>query len=270
MLTRGYHFIELSNGWAHILNLLGFIELACLAEGNLPEGYYWGDGTQDNFPGAPSKDEEEELWEDEEVITMGDMPTKTGSTNINGNIMMLLVDRSGIHHLLVKWCSCPNAAPSDVRLLSNRRGQRSPAEIQLQMYAKQINKKGTTAERLELEERCQHLLSHVDAFNLKVERYQGNNDVTEFLEEVPGWPNSNKDNDAEDINLFDLLGSFNGDNEPIERRKLVLPSNLGKGTCKIKGLHHLVSQELTFQESQANNALHQIHIHFSQPLSMAS
>ncbi|EGO21549.1 hypothetical protein SERLADRAFT_410165 [Serpula lacrymans var. lacrymans S7.9] len=71
-------------------------------------------------------------------------------------------------------------------------------------------------------------------------------------------PNSNEDNNAKDINLFDLSGSFDGGNEPIERRKLVLPSNLGKGTCKIEGLHHLVSQELTLREGQANYTLHQI------------
>ncbi|EGN91642.1 hypothetical protein SERLA73DRAFT_128099 [Serpula lacrymans var. lacrymans S7.3] len=32
---------------------------------------------------------------------------------------MLLVDRSGVHHPPVKWCSCLNAACSDVQLLSN-------------------------------------------------------------------------------------------------------------------------------------------------------
>ncbi|EGO04693.1 hypothetical protein SERLA73DRAFT_149101 [Serpula lacrymans var. lacrymans S7.3] len=93
----------------------------------------------------------------------------------------------------------------------------------LQMYAKQINRKGTTAEHLELEE-----------------RYLGNIDVTKLLEEVPGWQNSDKDHDAEDINLSDLLGSFDGNDEPIERRKLVLPFNSGKSTCKIEGLHHLI------------------------------
>ncbi|EGO05116.1 hypothetical protein SERLA73DRAFT_68751 [Serpula lacrymans var. lacrymans S7.3] len=100
-------------------------------------------------------------------------------------------------------------------------------QIQLQIYAKQINKKGTTTKKLELEERRQHLLSRVDALNLNVEIYLGNIDVVKFLEEVPGWPNSNKVNDAEDINLFDLPGSFNGNDGPIERRKLVLQSNLG-------------------------------------------
>ncbi|EGN93412.1 hypothetical protein SERLA73DRAFT_156349 [Serpula lacrymans var. lacrymans S7.3] len=105
--------------------------------------------------------------------------------------------------------------------------------IQLQMYAKQMNKKGITAEKLELEERCQCLLSHVNAFNLKVERYLGNIDVAEFLKEVPGWPTSNKDDNAENINLFDLPGSFDG-------------------------LHHLVSQKLMLWEGQTNDALHQI------------
>ncbi|EGO04284.1 hypothetical protein SERLA73DRAFT_42639, partial [Serpula lacrymans var. lacrymans S7.3] len=32
---------------------------------------------------------------------------------------MLLVDRYCVHHLPVRWCSCPNAACSDVQLLSN-------------------------------------------------------------------------------------------------------------------------------------------------------
>ncbi|EGO04297.1 hypothetical protein SERLA73DRAFT_44290 [Serpula lacrymans var. lacrymans S7.3] len=32
---------------------------------------------------------------------------------------MLLVDRYSVHHLPVKWCSCPNAACLDVQLLSN-------------------------------------------------------------------------------------------------------------------------------------------------------
>ncbi|EGO30700.1 hypothetical protein SERLADRAFT_404756 [Serpula lacrymans var. lacrymans S7.9] len=50
---------------------------------------------------------------------MSDIPKRTGSIDINGNTMMLLVDRSGVHHLPVKWCSCPNAACLDVQLLSN-------------------------------------------------------------------------------------------------------------------------------------------------------
>ncbi|EGO05066.1 hypothetical protein SERLA73DRAFT_149332 [Serpula lacrymans var. lacrymans S7.3] len=106
------------------------------------------------------------------------------------------------------------------------------------------NQKG----KLELEERCQHLLSRIDAFNLKVERYLGDINFVEFLEKVLGWPNCDKDNNAEDMDLFDLLGSFDGDDESIERKKLVLPFNLGKGTCKIKGLHHLVTKELTLRE----------------------
>ncbi|EGN91932.1 hypothetical protein SERLA73DRAFT_66610 [Serpula lacrymans var. lacrymans S7.3] len=75
-------------------------------------------GHDDNHS-APSDDEEAELWEDEEVIMMGVMPKRTSSTDINGNTMMLLVDKSSVHHFPIRWCSCPNAACLDIQLLSN-------------------------------------------------------------------------------------------------------------------------------------------------------
>ncbi|EGO02599.1 hypothetical protein SERLA73DRAFT_70102 [Serpula lacrymans var. lacrymans S7.3] len=107
-------------------------------------------------------------------------------------------------------------------------------QIQLQMYGKQIKQKGTTTKKLELEERCQHLISRVDAFDLKVEIYLGNINVANSLEEVSGWPNSDKDDIAENINLFDLPGSFDGNDGPTKRRNLVLPSNLEKALAKLK------------------------------------
>ncbi|EGO30309.1 hypothetical protein SERLADRAFT_404540 [Serpula lacrymans var. lacrymans S7.9] len=125
----------------------------------------------------------------------------------------------------------------------------------LQIHVKQINKRAQPQKNWSYRKGV-NTCSPVDALNLKVERYLGNINVAEFLEKVPGWPNFDKDNNAEEINLFDLPGSFNGNDEPIGRRKLVLPSNLGKSTCKIKGLHHLVRAWAEITRVEANVKVH--------------
>jgi CxC2 like cysteine cluster associated with KDZ transposases len=47
-----------------------------------------------------------------------DKPLKAGRTDENGNVMFVIVDKSGIHHIPVRWCQCPGCPEKDIQLLS--------------------------------------------------------------------------------------------------------------------------------------------------------
>jgi hypothetical protein len=61
----------------------------------------------------------EDDWEDEEEFSPlpEHIPQPPGSLDSNGNPIMVITDRSGIHHIGVKGCSCPNAKTLDFQLL---------------------------------------------------------------------------------------------------------------------------------------------------------
>jgi hypothetical protein len=59
-----------------------------------------------------------DIWVDEpEFFGPNHIPRAPGSVDENGNPIMVIVDRSGIHHIGVQPYSCPNAASVDRQLL---------------------------------------------------------------------------------------------------------------------------------------------------------
>jgi len=58
--------------------------------------------------------------EDPETLKWSELnenPPHAGSEDSNGHKVMTIVDRSGIHHIGVSFCTCPNAPPPDQQLL---------------------------------------------------------------------------------------------------------------------------------------------------------
>jgi hypothetical protein len=71
-----------------------------------------GHGGSDDNDEDEGKDKEEEYLYDFE-----DTPLKAGKLDENGNSMMVIVDKSGVHHLPVNWCECQGCPKRDMQLL---------------------------------------------------------------------------------------------------------------------------------------------------------
>jgi hypothetical protein len=72
-----------------------------------------GEGHCDDSDEGEDKDEDEDYLYDFE-----DMPLKAGKVDENGNSMMVIVDKSGVHHLPVNWCECEGCPKQDMQLLA--------------------------------------------------------------------------------------------------------------------------------------------------------
>jgi len=68
---------------------------------------------------APAWSDEEEDWEDDEPDSgfLADGSPPPGTKDQYGNPIFVVIDRSGIHHIGVHVCQCPNAKPIDIQLL---------------------------------------------------------------------------------------------------------------------------------------------------------
>src|SRR5882757_7899201 len=50
------------------------------------------------------------------IFSMQEFP-RAGSLDVNGWPIMVIVDRTGVHHLGVHFCECPGAATKDIQLI---------------------------------------------------------------------------------------------------------------------------------------------------------
>jgi len=71
------------------------------------------DGGQEDDEDDKDKEEEEEYSNHFE-----DKPPKAGQLDENGNTIMLVMDKSGVHHLPVNWCECPGCPGKEMQLLA--------------------------------------------------------------------------------------------------------------------------------------------------------
>lgn len=66
--------------------------------------------------GCNDSSDDEDADKDEEYFE--DIPLKAGKLDENGNSMMVIVDKSGVHHLPVNWCECQGGPKRDMQLLA--------------------------------------------------------------------------------------------------------------------------------------------------------
>ena len=55
---------------------------------------------------------------DQEAFELGFGSSKAGNNDKDGNPVITIVDRSGVHEIGVRWCCCLDAPERDVQLLS--------------------------------------------------------------------------------------------------------------------------------------------------------
>jgi hypothetical protein len=77
-------------------------------------------------------DREEECEDSSDDILVGEYPaaidqgafqlgfgsSKPGLNDKNGNPVITIIDRSGVHEIGVRWCCCPNAPERDMQLMA--------------------------------------------------------------------------------------------------------------------------------------------------------
>ena len=54
---------------------------------------------------------------DQDAFQLGFGDSSPGQKNKNGNPIMTIVDRSGVHEIGVRWCCCLNAPKRDMQLM---------------------------------------------------------------------------------------------------------------------------------------------------------
>jgi CxC2 like cysteine cluster associated with KDZ transposases len=91
----------------------GDVHLASLH--NLPESNHISLEDEDDISSGAEPDDEPLR----SGFSMQEFP-KAGSLDSNGDPIMVIVDRSGVHHLGVKFCECPTALSKDLQLLEMR------------------------------------------------------------------------------------------------------------------------------------------------------
>jgi hypothetical protein len=55
---------------------------------------------------------------DRGAFQLGFGSSKPGQIDQNGNPIITIIDRSGVHEIGVRWCCCPNAAEHDMQLMA--------------------------------------------------------------------------------------------------------------------------------------------------------
>ena len=51
------------------------------------------------------------------TFQLGFSSSKAGKTNKDGNPVIIIIDRSGVHEIGVRWCCCPNAPKRNMQLM---------------------------------------------------------------------------------------------------------------------------------------------------------
>src|SRR5216684_3158272 len=51
------------------------------------------------------------------AFQLGFGSSKAGKTNKDGNQVIIIIDRSEVHEIGVRWCCCPNASERDMQLM---------------------------------------------------------------------------------------------------------------------------------------------------------
>ena len=52
------------------------------------------------------------------AFQLGFGSSKAGKTDKDGNQVIVIIDRSGVHKIGVRWCCCPNAPKHDMQLMA--------------------------------------------------------------------------------------------------------------------------------------------------------
>jgi len=55
---------------------------------------------------------------DQEAFQLGFSSSKPGKNDKDGNPIINIIDRSGVHEIGARWCSCPNAPERDMQLMA--------------------------------------------------------------------------------------------------------------------------------------------------------
>src|SRR5229473_3374231 len=51
------------------------------------------------------------------AFQLGFGSSKAGKTNKDGNQVIIIIDRSGVHEIGIRWCCCPDAPERDMQLM---------------------------------------------------------------------------------------------------------------------------------------------------------
>ena len=54
----------------------------------------------------------------QEAFQLGFSSSKPGKNNKNGNPIITIINRSGMHEIGVRWCCCPDASERDMQLMA--------------------------------------------------------------------------------------------------------------------------------------------------------
>ena len=54
----------------------------------------------------------------QDAFQLGFGSSKAGKTDKDGNPVIIIIDRSGVHKIGVRWCCCPNAPECDMQLMA--------------------------------------------------------------------------------------------------------------------------------------------------------
>jgi hypothetical protein len=55
---------------------------------------------------------------DQDAFQLGFGSSKPGQNDKDGNPVITIIDRSGIHEIGVRWCCCPNTPERDMQLMA--------------------------------------------------------------------------------------------------------------------------------------------------------
>jgi hypothetical protein len=55
---------------------------------------------------------------DQDAFQLGFGSSKPGQIDKNGNPIITIIDRSGVHEIGIRWCCCPEAAEHDMQLMA--------------------------------------------------------------------------------------------------------------------------------------------------------
>jgi hypothetical protein len=90
-----------------------------LGHGGKPCPKNGGSQLGDNGPIGEDDDDDTGKVDEEEFFNgLEDIPPKPGQPDENGNTTMVIVDKSGVHHLSVNWCHCRDCPEHDMQLLA--------------------------------------------------------------------------------------------------------------------------------------------------------
>ena len=137
--------------------------------------------------------------------------------------------------------------------------------LALATYRRKLGLRPTTAQKLELHKRQDHLQARIDGFKGKAALAFGDLDLDEIEdlledEDAPLDRVVDQDTGSDDQSDGAKLGRPHSNIHSPESWPLLLPSTLGWKLCQQLGLQSLISMELRLREGQANDALHGLKI----------